>query len=233
MRALPGRTGRSSLGQPPPQLTRDRVRQAQRDRILRAIGELVAKRGYLDVTVEMIVKRSRVSFKTFYRQFSGKEECFLAFLYGAFSFAERRVVEALGDRPDATWPEQIIITLRALADLILADPLLARACVVEAPTAGPAAIQRCDQATKSLVPLLRLGREHSGRGAELPGSIEETLAGSVVWSVYQRLINGESDRIVELLPEAVELVLRPYLGEAEAVAWARRVPAGIDLETGR
>ena len=96
--------------------------------------------------------------------------------------------------------------------------------MVEAPTAGPAAIERCDRATNALIPLLQLGREHSGRGDELPSSIEQTLAGSVVWSVYQRLINGESDQIVALLPEAVELVLRPYLGESEAAAWARRVP---------
>ena len=42
----------------------------------------------------------------------------------------------------------------------------------------------------------------------------------MLWSAYQRLIVGEADRIEALLPEAIEFVLRPYLGEAEAARWA-------------
>ena len=50
----------------------------------------------------------------------------------------------------------------------------------------------------------------------MPETLEETLAGAVLWSAYQRLNFSETDRIVELIPENIELVLRPYIGEAEA-----------------
>ena len=76
MRALPGRDHGPHLS------IRRRLqaqcREDQRQRIMRATGELVAKRGYNDVTVELIVKRARVSFKTFYKHFGGKEESSLS-----------------------------------------------------------------------------------------------------------------------------------------------------------
>lgn len=72
MRALPGRASRTSLADPAA-VTREGVKRDQRRRILRATGELVAKRGYNAVTVELIIKRARVSFKTFYVHFPNKE----------------------------------------------------------------------------------------------------------------------------------------------------------------
>ena len=57
MRSLPGRATRSELPEPAPNLTRETVAQEQRRRIRRATGELVAKRGYSGVSVELITKR--------------------------------------------------------------------------------------------------------------------------------------------------------------------------------
>ena len=76
MRALPGRDSRTSLADAPARVTRDSVKADQRQRILRATGELIAKRGYNAVTVELIVKRARVSYKAFYAHFANKEEYF-------------------------------------------------------------------------------------------------------------------------------------------------------------
>jgi hypothetical protein len=115
----------------------------------------------------------------------------------------------------------VIAALRAYVELIVAEPLIARACIVEGPTAGPVILERYERASRALVPLLQAGREFSSEGGQLPETIEVTLAGSVLWSAYQRLIVGEVERIPELLPEVIELVLRPYLGEAEAARLAR------------
>jgi hypothetical protein len=113
--------------------------------------------------------------------------------------------------------------------MIVSDPILARATIVEAPTAGPVIFERYERSIEAFVPLFKLGRELSPRGEQLPSTIEITLAGSVLWSAYQRLIIGEVDRIAEELPELIELVLRPYLGEEEAArvaaAEAERVGA--------
>lgn len=221
MRALPGRDQRASLGEAPATITRESAKAEQRKRILRATGELVAKRGYNAVTVELIVKRARVSFKTFYNHFSGKEECFMELFDVVTGLARRRVETALAAEAGSPWPQQVVAALRALFDSILADPLIARATIVEAPTVGPHIIERYEKSMKSLSPLLCHGRELSPNPDELPVTLEDTLAGGVLWSAYQRLISGEVDRLEALLPEAIEFVLRPYIGEDEAARWAR------------
>lgn len=220
MRALPGRDSRVTLDARPAAVTRSSAAADQRRRILRAVGELVAKRGYADVTVELIVKRAHVSYKTFYKHFAGKEECFLALFDSVLDMSERTVQERL-DPETLPWPDQVALALRTVADLIVAEPLLARAVMVEAPTVGPGIRERYQRATKFFAPLFRAGRELNPRGAELPDTIEDTLAGSVFWSAYQRLVVGEAERLPEILPEVIELVLRTYLGQDEATRIAR------------
>ena len=222
MRALPGRDSRTSLADAPARVTRDSVKADQRQRILRATGELVAKRGYNAVTVELIVKRARVSYKTFYAHFANKEECFLELFDAVMAQTRAEIDAAVAAEAGAPWPQQVIAGLRALFDAFIADPLIARASIVEAPTVGPLIIERYERAMTVLSPLLRQGRESSPNPEELPDTLEDTLAGGVLWSAYQRLIIGEADRISSLLPEAIEFVLRPYVGEAEAAKWAKR-----------
>jgi AcrR family transcriptional regulator len=220
MRALPGWQTRASLDAPPASVTRSSAHADQRRRILRAVGELVGERGYSDVTNELIVKRAHVSFKTFYKHYSGKEECLLALCESCFGLAEKEIRERLAAQP-GPWEDQVLVALRTLVELIVAEPVLARAVIVESPTAGPEISERYEQATKALVPLFRAGRQFNPRGAELPETIEDTLAGSVFWSAYQRLLVGEADELAASLPVLIELVLRTYLGQAAASRIAR------------
>lgn len=224
MRALPGRNSRGGTDAPPAEVTRASAHQDQRRRILRSIGELVAKRGYADVTVELIVKRARVSYKTFYKHFSGKEECFKELFDKTFDSTDEAIRERLGEE-GGEWPERVVLALRTWIERIVAEPLIARAVIVEAPTVGPGMLERYGRATRAFAPLFRKGRELNPRGAELPPTVEDTLSGSVFWSAYQRLIVGEAERLPELLPELTELVLRTYLGQAEAARIARSQPA--------
>jgi AcrR family transcriptional regulator len=228
MRALPGRQSRATLDAPPASVTRASTHDDQRRRILRAVGELVGERGYGDVTVELIVKRARVSFKTFYKHYPGKEECLLDLCRSVFDSAERKIRARLAAE-SGPWSDQVMLALSMLVELIVADPVVARAVIVESPTVGPAITERYEQATKALVPLFREGRQFNPRGAELPGTIEDTLAGSVFWSAYQRLIVGEAEQLPASLPVLAELVLRTYLGQEEASRVARTEAAELQL----
>jgi AcrR family transcriptional regulator len=215
MRALPGRASRTQLAEPPAPVTRARSGEAQRARIRRATGELIAKRGYAGVTVELIVKRARVAYKTFYKHYGNKEEAFA----DLFDHATARIAEEVRgaiEGSSAEWPEQVAIALCTFFEAIIADPLIARACLVEGPTAGPAILKRYEQVARGFAPILRAGRTYNPAAETLPASIEDTLAGAVLWSAYQRLVLSETDRIAELIPENIELVLRPYIGDAEA-----------------
>lgn len=227
MRALPGRASRASLASPPASVTRAGTHDDQRRRILRAVGELVGERGYGDVTVEMIVKRAHVSFKTFYKHYTGKEQCLSELCEKVFDASEEEIRSRLSAEP-GSWSDEVVVALRTLLERIAAEPVISRAVIVESPTVSPAITKRYEDATRALVPLFRAGREHNPRGAELPEKIEETLAGSVFWSAYQRLIVGEADQLPAALPVLIELVLRTYLGQDEASRIARAATSPLE-----
>ncbi len=199
----------------PADITRSEVRFAQRRRILRATAELIAKRGYNDVTVELIVKRAKVSYKTFYAHFGNREQVFRALFDGAADLALTSMREAAAQAGDG-WPAQVDAALRALLALIAADPATSRACLVESLTAGPVFVELYQQGLRGLAPLLKQGRELSAHADDLPGTLEDTVAGSITWFVYQRLVVNEIDELVAQRPEILEFVLRPYLGEIKA-----------------
>jgi AcrR family transcriptional regulator len=222
VRALPGKASR----QPPGLEPVSRAEQAvdQRRRILEATADLVAEEGYANATIEQIVRRARVGYATFYKHFTDKEEAYLALLDAAI---ERTlyVVEEAFDGESGPWPDKVGAGLGALLETVAAHPNVARACFVEAPTAGPEAAARHEAALKRFEPLLLPGRELNPRGAELPASLEGTLTGGVMWVINQRLIAGEEAELRGLLPEALEFLLRPYVGEDVAAREAGQAEA--------
>jgi AcrR family transcriptional regulator len=229
VRALPGQSSRLPPGPQP--LAREAAAAEQRRRILRVTAELVAKRGYADTTTELIVRRAKVGYGTFYKFFPDKEACFLAL----FDETLERTAAALGEayrsgEEDRGWPERLAAVIAALFELITTDPPLARACLVESLTAGPAIVGRYEAALGQLAALLARGRGEPGAPENLPDTLENTVAGGIMWIAYQRLIAGEAAQLPALLPEAVEFALTPYLGEEAAVAVAERQAPGALAE---
>jgi AcrR family transcriptional regulator len=214
MRAMPGQDARLLPGPAP--VTRDGVGADQRRRILQAAAELIAKRGYRATTIELIVRRAKVGYATFNKNFDDKEACLLA-LADAAGEEARKVISEVVQQGSGPWPDQVASGLRALFELIARKPAAARVVLVETLTAGPAAVARYEQGLKALGEFFRPGRECSPNRDDLPDTLEDTLAGGVFWVAYQRLIIGEADKLLEVLPETIELVLTPYVGEDEAV----------------
>ena len=226
MRALPGSESRAPNPGAGAPVSREGLSADQRRRILRATAVLVAKRGYHDTSTELIVRRARVGYTTFYKNFTDKEECFLTLFDTALQRSSAAVAEAFsGAAPERPWAERVAAALARLFELIAADPTTARACLVEALTAGPAVMAHYDRALRELGRILAPGRELAADGADLPPTLEDTLAGGVLWIAYERLIVGEGQRLPAILPEAVQFVLRPYLGEEEAARAAGRCAA--------
>lgn len=220
MRALPGRGARAAVNVPPAPVTRSTAHADQRRRILRAIGELVAERGYPDVTVELIVKRAHVSYKTFYKHFGSKEECFVVLVEATFTRTEATIRDRL-EAESRPWPEQVAVALRTLIEEVVADPTVARAVIVEPLAMGSTVAGRYEQAIGNLISLFQAGRRFGPRGGNLAASVEDTLAGAVLWCLYQRLVVGEVEELNADLPILLELVLRTYIGPEEAGSIAR------------
>jgi AcrR family transcriptional regulator len=215
-RPLPGRE----------QLSREFIVRHQRARIIAALAEEISEKGYRGVTVADVVKRAAIARNTFYENFSSKEDCFLAAQEFAMSSALERVVAAAGELE--SWPLRVHAGLAAFLEYVAAEPALARTCLVESLSAGPAAVSHYEESQQAFVSLFRLGRDVSPYGTDLPETLEEAIIGGVFWIVYQRLAVSEPDAVIELLPEMVEFALTPYVG-AEA---AREVAAG-DISGGK
>jgi len=211
-RPLPGRQ----------QLPREFIAQHQRVRIISALAQETSEQGYQQVTVADIVRRAGTARNTFYENFRSKEDCFLATQEFAMEAALERVVETAGALQ--SWPQRVRAGLTAFLSYVAEEPALARTCMVEALSAGPAAVERYEKSQQAFVSLFKLGRDVSPHGADLPETLEEAIIGGVFWIVYQRLAAGELSTVPELLPELVEFALTPYLG-AEA---AREVASGDD-----
>lgn len=224
MRALPGKENRQPPGPEP--VSRDAAAADQRRRILEATAELIAEQGYQETTMEEIVRRAKVGYATFYKHYPDKEAAFLALLDAAIERTVARV-EGAYKREEGPWADRVGAALGALFEDVAAHPAPARAVLVEALTAGSEAAAKHEAALKRLASLLRPGRELNPRQAQLPESLEETLAGGVVWVLGQRLIGGEADKLRGLLPETLEFLLRPFVGEDEAAKEAGELAEAI------
>jgi AcrR family transcriptional regulator len=207
-------------------LPREFIAQHQRARIVAALAEETVEKGYRAVTVADIVRRAGIARNTFYENFSSKEDCFLAASEFAVEEALRRVVDA-ASKVD-TWPARVNAGLAAFLRYVSGEPALARTCIVEALSAGPAAVDRYERSIQAFVPLFRLGRKVSPKGEELPGTLEETIVGGLFWILYQRIVMGQVEEIEELLPELVEFSLTPYIGAEAAKRAAAEPPPSSD-----
>lgn len=117
------------------------VREAQRARMLEAMTQAVAEKGYARVAVADVIERAGVSRKTFYEQFANKEECFLA----AYDAGVDRLLAAIDDALAALAPDWLAAARRAVEvylETMAASPAFARAFLIEALGAGPAALER-------------------------------------------------------------------------------------------
>ncbi len=196
-------------------ISQEVLKEHQRERVIRAAIKVFAKRGYQGTTVDHLVAAAKIGVGNFYSLFDGKEECFLLAYSAVVDAARERVEEALPT--DGDWPHQVRAGLQAVLEMIEEEPAQARLALAEVQTAGPAALERYRETMDSIEPLLARGRELSPIAEQLPPRLEEGLVGGLAWFLQQRILSGEFKGAAAHLPEALEIVVEPYLGP-EAVA---------------
>ena len=117
----------------------DAVARDQRARLLAAMGDVVAEKGYAAATVADVVRAAGVSRTTFYEQFRSKEDCFVrAYRHGVDELIGAVRAAAQASRGD--WREQLRRGMRAYLDALAADRRFARTYLLEIHAAGEAAL---------------------------------------------------------------------------------------------
>ncbi|HEX5712533.1 MAG TPA: TetR/AcrR family transcriptional regulator [Solirubrobacterales bacterium] len=197
-------------------LPREVLAEHQRDRVLSAAIEVFAKRGYQGTTVDHIVHAAHIGVGSFYSLFDGKEDCFLA-AYDRIVAAGREQILAALPAADA-WPQRLVAAMRTLLALIESEPFAARVALVEVQTAGSTALSHHERNLDEAAEVLRGGRRHSPVPDELPATLEFATVGGLTWFLQQRISLGETGEVGKLLPEVLEIVIEPYLGEEATAA---------------
>lgn len=211
---LPGYPGYEAGGRLPSgrhRLSREFVVRSQRDRLLEAAATAAADNGYPALTVAEICKRANVSRRTFYELFADKEECLLA-AYDAIAGRFLADVIAACQIEGITWAEQIRLGLEAILDYFAENPRHAKLCLIEVWAAGPKAVERYYNAANVLASFIDAGRGTSPYGAMIPAATAGATFNGCAFALARHVLDGEAERLPELLPDLLHMVLVPYLG---------------------
>jgi AcrR family transcriptional regulator len=145
-------------------LPADEVREAQRERLLRAVIAAVGTVGFRDVTVADIVRAARVSRAAFYAHFADKEDCFLAATRQGGLLMADRVTSAPRKLPDDASAEDMLrASITAFVEFLAEEPAFARAFYVDMPMAGPRAVRHLEAAQHGFAQLNRAWHERARR----------------------------------------------------------------------
>jgi AcrR family transcriptional regulator len=123
-----------------------------RGRLIDGMIASIEQRGYRDTTVADIVRNAKTSKRTFYGEFTSKEECFIELLRtnnDELIVGIRATVD-----PDADWNVQIRSATTAYVDHISSRPAITLSWIREAPALGAAALPLHRSAMASLVDML-------------------------------------------------------------------------------
>jgi AcrR family transcriptional regulator len=192
-------------------LPRTLVAENQRERLLNGVVEAVAEHGYNATTISRIAAAAKISRRTFYEHFEGKEDCFLA----AYEMIEAHVLDSMLAAPGAgePWPDRVRARLTALLDVLSRDTAVSRFFLVEPPAAGGDVAARYSEAMQVLAGTLRPEPPPPDLDMDVR---DQALIGGIATLIVRRLNSGGAERLPELLPDLVELARAPFVGRGEA-----------------
>jgi AcrR family transcriptional regulator len=196
-------------------LSRQFVVSNQRERILAAVADVCSAAGYVAMSVEDIVVTSGVSRRTFYDNFRGKEDVYLA----AFDEVSKQLltrVYAAYEGADGL-VAKVRDSLAAFLTFIADEPTFADMCIVEVMAAGSNAIERRNRTMAAFAELIEQAAAAELPKSKLPPALTaETLVGGIYEVVYSRVLQGRGDELPALLPDLLFSLLLPYVGRETA-----------------
>jgi AcrR family transcriptional regulator len=182
-------------------LTREQVLASQRGRMLAAVAEAVAAKGFANISVADVISRAGVSRETFYEQFADKEQCFLEALdAGAGGLLE--ILQAALSLPAPDPIARMERVLSAYFEALAAEPDWTKAFLVDAYGAGPRAIDRRVELQTRFVEVVA---EIVGASGEQERFACEALVAAISSMVTVRVAAGRFDQLAGLGAPIIEL----------------------------
>jgi AcrR family transcriptional regulator len=224
-------SGERLAGQPLPKgrhgLSRAFIASNQRERLLDAIANVVAEKGYAATRVADITEYAGVSRKTFYEQFTDKEDCFLAAYDAITALLMDRMARGLAAVAAASWEVQVSALLGEFLRFLAAEPAFARMCIVEVLGSGPKGLARRDAAIEAFFPVVdQIPRAQPGADRWLSELTPMFVTGGILEVVYAAIRRGEVETLPDLEEDLTRLAFRAYLYHREWEAMGRAKEPG-------
>ncbi|HEX2313198.1 MAG TPA: TetR/AcrR family transcriptional regulator [Thermomonospora sp.] len=141
----PGRPAPRRLPRGRHALPREEVERLQRSRLCLAMAEVMTEKGYVNTSVEDVLRRAGVSRQSFYQVFDSKLGCFMAAFDRAGEMLTARLMKTSGlSAPQVTGdpPDLFERAFTAYLDALTAEWPFTRLFLVEVYAAGPEAVRR-------------------------------------------------------------------------------------------
>jgi AcrR family transcriptional regulator len=192
------------------------VARSQRTRLIYATAQVTMERGYASTQVRDIVAAARVTKPAFYEHFKDKEHAFLEAQQFPTQFILDRCAHAYFQEKE--WPQRLWRCFSVLIELIISNPAISHLRLVECYSAGPEAIRRAEDITRSFTMFLEEGYGYRAEAALLPRLTSEAVAGAF-FEIVQRLVaEGKLAALRTRLPQLTYIALAPFTGAEEAIA---------------
>ena len=179
------------------------VQRNQRERLIAAMAEVCAERGYVESSVAEISKRAGVSTASFYRQFKDRRECMLTSFEELFGRLLGEVERACGAVAEPA--AKVKAGIRTAASLLAGDPPTARLLTVEIVAVGTEGVRLQHGAIERLAARLRDAREPGAAGPSQVPSAEWAAVAAMVALVARQVAEGESTSPAALETLAAQL----------------------------
>lgn len=197
------------------------VEEDQRERLLEAMADVVAEKGYARVAVADVINRAGVSRKSFYALYPNKEACFLA----AYDEGVERQLAAMREAMDAAGDDLLAVAragTRRYLEMFAEHPSFARTFLVEVFAAGPPAVARRDAVHARFADLIASAHARIRAGApelpEIPEHVFRAVVGAVNELVTTALVADGAAALPALTDRVLEFQLAVLLGYGPARA---------------
>ncbi|HEX3733555.1 MAG TPA: hypothetical protein VHU86_00225 [Solirubrobacterales bacterium] len=193
--------------------------KSERARLLEAMLEEMAEKGYREVEVEGAMQRAGIGDRECLAEFDNRDAC----LFAAYEHLAERLIESATACCDSSveWPERVRSGLVSLLDTLAARPELTKAVVRTFPAIRPEAYAQYLRLLEGFAPFFAEGRAFSGAGDELPDQVEMLAVGAAEAIIFDEIMAERTAQLPALLPSILFSVLVPFVGPDRASAAMR------------
>jgi len=172
----------------------------QRMRLMGAAMAAFSTKGYEATRVADVLEIAGVSRQTFYRHFANKQEAYLATLHTGMKLAGKAMLDGY-EETTGSWDSRLETMMRALFDLVIAQPAGFRMALVEVHAAGPDALDLLELMSDGVErAVMEVLRDAPGQQSGLPRTAVRGILNGVRGMIATRVREGREHELPELVP---------------------------------